>query len=361
MAGVVAYDAFDPCREPDWRFQRVLSIVNRPGEDKRPGRCSKYDDEWVRGLRGLYVLHENAKERNDERVLFQLKTKNPGLYHALRIHQRSFDSPIETFQLRSRILSGMSDEKIAAAQSTQPSTIHWYEKLFFNVRDRLTSQDWIVRKVLYPAIVEAETYNADAGNDDGAYVPKRANLVDPLWDPRVLWFAYFWKEVAVDFLLTGFYKDAGPRSQEDMDAAMNNHLVANLARLSNMGLHALPMNKYNAAEIMSVYGQFLSIAKQNAEEEEKQSLIEKSVNAMLGDMPWAVGAHTKLVGNSAAIEQYDQSPVELRTDQMLQLGSGGELPQDEIEEIQRRMQGMPEAPERKDLDQGQQEIVNANT
>lgn len=359
MPGVISYDAFDPCREPDWRFQRVLTIVHRPNNQKA-GRCSKYDDKWVKELRSVYVTYQDATERGDARVLFKLQVKKPGLFHALRIHERSFDSPIETFQLRSRLLSGMDDTDVAVAQSTQPETIYWYEKLFFNVRDRLNSPDWIIRKVLYPCVVEAETFNS-GNHDDGAYTPKRTNLTDPLWDPRVQWFAYFWGPVAVDFFLSGFLKDAGPRSQEDMDSAMENNVRSNLGRVSNMGVHAIAMNKYNAAEIMSVYAQFLSIAKQDSEESEKQTLMEKSVNAMLGDMPWSVGQHGELRGNSRAIEHYDRSAVELRSNQMLQLGSGGNLPEEELNELQRRMRGMPEAPDRNDLDDGHQEIVDENT
>ena len=356
MTQYISYDRFDPFRKPDWRYQRVLSIVQR---EPRPGRCTRHDDKWVRGLRGFILRYRNADAAGDTRTLSQLKAQNPGLYFAYEIHKQAFDRPVETFQLRARILARQDDEIIADARGTLAQTIHWYEKLFFNVRDRISSQDWVVREILYPAIVEAQTMNAGSSLDN-TFSPLRKDLVDANWDPRILWFSYFWGANAVDFFMTGFKTNAGPRSQEEMGVALENFARENLGQRTNTGLHALPMNKYNVTEIASIYGQFLSIAKADSEEAEKQTMLERSVNAMMTDMPWSVGDAGEDVIRGSKIEQYDNSAVELRTDQLLQLGSGGDLPSDDVAEIQKRMQGMPDVPEQDDLELGQEDVINGN-
>jgi hypothetical protein len=329
-------------------------------KEKQPGRCNIHDDEWVQGFRKFFARYRKADTSGNRKTLRALETSNPGLYYAHQIHIRAFEHPEEAFMLRCRILSGQTDETIAADRHTLPETIQWYEKIYFNVRDRINAQDWIVREVLYPVIVEAET-NGKLNTDQDTYVPARRELVEPLFDPRIMWFSYFFGAIAVDFAMTGFFRNARPKSQEDIGNALESFVRNALGRVSAMGVHAVPINKYNVTEILAVFGQFLSIAKADSDEEQKQSMLEKSVNAMLTDMPWAVGDRGALLVANTAVEQFDNSPVELRSDQLLQLSAGEDIPAADLAEIQRRMKGLPEAPESDEFDQRQENVSNANT
>jgi hypothetical protein len=50
--------------------------------------------------------------------------------------------------VEARLLAGQDDQTIARSVGTLPEAIACYEQLFFNVRDRLEVEDWIVQVVL---------------------------------------------------------------------------------------------------------------------------------------------------------------------------------------------------------------------
>jgi hypothetical protein len=50
--------------------------------------------------------------------------------------------------VKARLLAGQDDQTIARSVGTLPESIACYEQLFFNVRDRLDVEDWIVQVVL---------------------------------------------------------------------------------------------------------------------------------------------------------------------------------------------------------------------
>ena len=350
------FESYNLFRRPDWRYDRVIRMVQR---EPRPGRCTRHDDEWVRGFRNFIVRFQNAEAQNNDAAVYDMKHAEPGLYFAYMLYRESFNDAVTTFMLKARILARKTDIEIASDMATMPDTINWYEKLFFNIRDRIGSQDWIVKYVLYPSIAEAEAVNAGQTAQEGEYNRSNRYITQPLWDPRILWFAYFFGPASVDFWLTGFRRDAMPNSQEELGDSLEAFVREGLGRQVGMASHAMEVNKYNIGELLSIYGQFVSIAKSDVNEEQKQTMLQKSVDALLTDMPWAIGNKGVESVKGSAVEAYDDSPVELRTDQLLKLSSGEGIPEYEIAEIQNRMQGLPPAPERK-VTAGQEDLFNAN-
>ncbi len=91
------------------------------------------------------------------------------------------------------------------------------------------------------------------------------------------------------------------------------------------------INKYNVMELFATHTRIIEV-QQNAEaSEDKRSLIERHIHAMLTEIPWTVGNDSKEVFEGTVIGDYDKMAAELRDDELM-LITAGERPHG-IEEI----------------------------
>src|SRR5262245_18601852 len=71
---------YDPAIRPDWRFERVLSIVTL---ERRADRCAPFDDNYVRTMRQFMLMFRPRGPIARE----YLYVKFPGPFLALKIHE----------------------------------------------------------------------------------------------------------------------------------------------------------------------------------------------------------------------------------------------------------------------------------
>src|SRR5579862_6417329 len=188
----------NPFRRPDWRWQRVLDLVER---FPAPGRCSRGDDEWVQAARSFLCYWRNG----DERLRDQLHQEIPGLVYAIQIYEQRKDTPLPASFIEARLLAGQAAELIAKEHSTIPAAVRWYEALFFNVREYLHHRDWITSRVLAPLVISHLDCFA-ALRDDGAAAPARppdavTPVALPFDDVSLKFYAYFGGPVLVDLMI----------------------------------------------------------------------------------------------------------------------------------------------------------------
>jgi hypothetical protein len=125
-----------PLRRPQWRAERTLYLIDGHPIPRRPQR---YDDRYVRTYRKFLVelmaAGDNELRRNS---LFE-KMPSVGQAHFLYVSRDGLSRCI----LEAWLLTGLSSDEIAGEFAMDPSAIDYFEKLFFNVRDRLDCSDWI--------------------------------------------------------------------------------------------------------------------------------------------------------------------------------------------------------------------------
>jgi hypothetical protein len=125
----------NPFRPPDWRWQRAGQLA---GPGARPRRL---DDDRVRRARSFRAaLGKAGGDLRDRR----LARSHEDVHGAYRIHH---GEPRRRGEIEARLLAGQSDEEIAGRVGVEPQVVEAYESLFFNVRDRLESSDWIAFSV----------------------------------------------------------------------------------------------------------------------------------------------------------------------------------------------------------------------
>ena len=124
----------DPVRRPDWRYQRARELV---AQKRRPCWCPVRDDAAVRLMVSLLQRLRRGNESGHE----ELPAELAALMQALAI----YEGPDPEFRVRleCEILAGQSDDEIAEVLGISAACVTAYERLFFDVRERLDCVGWI--------------------------------------------------------------------------------------------------------------------------------------------------------------------------------------------------------------------------
>lgn len=337
----INFERYNPFRRPDWRFERVLKMVDR---HPTPGRSTKKDDEYVRGLRNFILRYRQYTEEQRERLCYE----NPGLYFAWLIHDRASDDQDweMAFMVQSRILARQTDMEIAIEVDTIPETIRWYEHLFFDVRSRLRARDWITKHVLVPAIVQSQ----ENAHDPDVRFP-RMPLAEPFYDATLKFFAYFGGSVILDFMVTGFKHGMMARSQEDIEDWLTEYVTQAMFRRTAMAVTQLEVNKYNVMELIALHTRLVEIKKQADLEGTTRNELERNIEGLLADMPWGVGAEGAANFDGSIVQELDEHAAELRDHELMLHASDRKLLESDTTKLGEIKAITMPAPRRKEADE----------
>jgi hypothetical protein len=134
------FPSINPCRRPQWRSERVLLLV-----DRRLRPSPRRDDHYVRAYHRFLLSYLAA---GDEKTRSLVTLGSAHLYEAHWLHH---DPDLVTRDvLQARLLTGASYEEIAKRMDTEAPVIEYFERLFFNVQDRLEASTWIAKAALGP-------------------------------------------------------------------------------------------------------------------------------------------------------------------------------------------------------------------
>ncbi len=321
MKQQIAFENLSPFRRPDWRLERVLQMVDRPG-DGSPGRSTKKDDKYVKGLRQFILRYRHY----DETARNQLAYENPGLFWAWQIHERRSDGDGQRKAdlIEARILARQDDFSIAEELCTIPETMEWYEALFFNVRDRLHGHDWIIDHVLMPAYERSRTHrdNDDVVDDAGEPGYVRRPLSEPFFDATLKFFAYFGGHVLLEYVITGFRRGMVVRSQEEIGGWLDSHYMNRIKHRAAMAGQLFECNRYNVMQLFEINNQIINIERSSDSKDAAKDSQTKAILGMMMEMKWAVGDEGAEMVEGTKLAAYDKGGVELRDHQMLMLSAG---------------------------------------
>lgn len=294
------YQKFNPFRTPNWRLDRVLQLVdNRP----RPLPVSRRrDDRYIVEYR-RFLLKWRSRTGDEERL--DMFPENPGMFmaHFIYYHpDKEWRAMVDAC-----LLAGMTDHEIGEHVGTLPEAIDAYEALFFNVRDRLTNQVWIVKTIL--GAFSARQANANGTIDEGQYYM------------LLKLFGYYGGPDVLMTLLSGCQERGRPHSLKDVANWFDETLSANIRRHAVLASRSLQTNKFNAVQIMELHTKLIEIARVQEANAGSTNADEKNIAATLTAIPWMAGpaAAKKL---PSPLQQFSETAAELRADEMLLLNAG---------------------------------------
>lgn len=303
-------------RQPDWRWERVLRVTNRP---LTPGRCSRHDDKWIRAGRNFLLRWTDAESDEERERIFWDK---PGLFYAYEFHERRHEHPEASMFIQARLLARQSYEQIANVMSTTPEAIEWYEALYFNVVEHLEARDWITKQVLLPAFAK---HHADmVPQEDGSVaLPFRDSTVaHPFLDASLKLFAYFGGPHLVDLMIHGMQSGKPLTSPEDLPAWLDQHWSNSIRRRSAQAAMQFEINKYNVMELFAVHSNIIQIERSEESQDQQKTTTERHIKAMIDEIPWAIGDQGDKAYSGTVLGRFDNMAAELRDDEVLKIGAG---------------------------------------
>lgn len=298
---------FDPFRPLNWREERVISLIEATGGPKRASR--KFDDEYIQRYRP-FLLRWRGYNSGDARM--RLFPSFPDLYHAQRFREHHDAEGQAT--LEARLMAGMSNRDIAQPAGTSPDVVRAYEKLFFNVRDRLQCMDYIRNMVIIPLVQRAVSNDAvDILTDEKRYAIYK--LMGYVGGPKVL-----------EFMLMGFKRIAAPNRMAQLGDWMDEAFNTLTRHRGMMVMQAFSFNKFTAMQLLEMCRGVIQSAEDARLAGGAVTEFHTNVEALLEQVNISVGRRAEADMTPQMVE-WEKSKVEPRADDYYGL-TDGQAPED---------------------------------
>lgn len=303
---------YDPHLRPEWRYLRVLDLVDRYPQ---AARCSVRDDLYVRGLR-QYVLRWRRRDEDGKKALYH---EDPALAYAYQIYERAGTDPNTQFQLEARILAQQPFEEIAEACHVLPQTVDWYEACYFNVLPRIRCHDWVLRQVLVPPVGRGDVGRmAKQRRTGGAFEP----IVAPWIDWTCKFFAYFGGPIVLEYVLSGGLRGKQINTQEAAADFVNFVHQRTIQRRSAQASLLFEVNQLNVLQLFEMHTRIIEAARAAEQDGNNLAEIEININSMLTQFTWPVGIEGKRLYADTPVGRYDEGAAELTDEELLAVAAG---------------------------------------
>jgi hypothetical protein len=129
----VDVDINDPFRRLDWHWWCATQVV----ADGKRGSPYRHDAETI-----VLIKFWREEKRRGDRTGSRAVSEWWPLDEVVALHQ---EGGLKCAEIQALILAGQDDKMIAERCGAAPEIVDWYERTFFNVRDRLAAaRDWVV-------------------------------------------------------------------------------------------------------------------------------------------------------------------------------------------------------------------------
>ena len=294
------YSHKNPTRPVDWRWQRAALAASGeyPLSRRRDG------DAWVARATKFIREHENCETELDMAELAEL---HPVIYWAYDIWYTRDDTgnPVRS-EVEARLLADDQTDNIARRVNTEVEVIEAYERLFFNVREKLVNRGYLMHCVLGPAV----------------HLGFQSSEYDLIWKL----FALLGGPLAVDLMVDQSVGHARPDRASDLKYFVADVAQNDLRRVAMLALKTLRINNFNAMEIIDKFLKLVELERTGgAGGGIATEAVKQNVHAMLVSLPFTVGRRLAHV-DAAPLDRYDDLPAELRYEEVMAASAGQEVP-----------------------------------
>lgn len=297
---MIQYHRFNPFRPAAWRWERARTM-----REKKIRMSRDPDDRYVNKAYKFQAKLARCKEDIDR---WELMERYPDIYAAYLIYSRGGGEerhPLR-YAIEARILAGQTAEQIASLIGIEPTIIDLYEKIFFNVTEKLRNTDYIMTCVLGPSV--------HSGLSDRDY--------DLLWKL----FGYLYGPTVLDAFIHSTTARFRPETGEEVDICLADDARHAIRRKVAVVARTFAINPFSQSELLNIYARFIEIEKAS-DSGKAQDVIMQNIQVMLNKLPWETGEPTKSTNvDQAKLVGYDVGNTELRTEELLAVTMGKEAP-----------------------------------
>jgi hypothetical protein len=238
----------------------------------------------------------------------QLEENHPVIFWAHDIwHTQKEDvgNPMRS-EVEARLLADDAVENIARRIATSVEVIEAFERLFFNVRERLYNRGYLMHCVLGPAV----------------HLGFQASEYDLLWKL----FGLLGGPLAVDLMIDQSVGHARPDRAGDLKYFVADIAQNDLRRVAMVALKTLRINSFNAVELINNFLKLVELERTGGSGAGiAAEAMKQNVHAMLISLPFAVG-HQAIHVDSAPMDRYDDLAADLRYEEVMAASAGQEVP-----------------------------------
>lgn len=297
--GHAIYELRNPFRSPAWRAERAQYLANHKPNPKLPSR--HLDDQYTKDYRS-FLLRWNDGEEERRKLYYN----NPALYYS---HVYSLQ-PDEEWRamLDAYILARCCDEYIAYEFNILPDTVHYYETLHFNVRDRLEARAYIAKTVLGPSFSRSLEYNE--------------TITQTVRHNAYRLFGYAGGPFVLDAIISGFQDDAIPAKPDQAAEWLDTAVKSSLRAKSAIAAQFFVVNKFNVMQLFEITQRYMQ-----SDREARLAAggaggdYTANVEKFLEGLPVSVGAEARRHATPQMLE-YEKSAVEPNVEEQYALAAG---------------------------------------
>jgi len=288
----------NPRRAPNWRWLRAVQI------DTGGPRASKTLDgpagfTWIRRASRLKRRHALVANRPND--LYSLVRMDKDLFWA---HSIWADEKAPTrWAIEARILAGETDEEIAKKVGCDPGVVSAYEAVFFDVREKLAHQEYVVNVVMADAVTRGLT----------------ERQYDLLWKM----FGYKGGGYVLDAMISKFTDIRRPEKAEDVSAFFQESAINSMRHKAAVAAFTVPINTHTQLLLLDAYVKYVEIERTTENASKANTNIVQNIGTMLASLPFKIG--TKLDSEGDKMVPFDNSAAELRGDELMIVAAGGKL------------------------------------
>jgi hypothetical protein len=297
---------YSPYRPTRWRYDRVMELVESPDRRTR-NPIPNVDDEWTRQAFVFMKKWDKYSELDtDEEVESKrrgLVNNNLPLYQAYEFFLKPDGDKLKG-EVEARILTGQDDLTIADKVSCFPESVEWYEKMFYNVRDRLKNTSYVVNNVIGP-LVSAGFENATV-------------------ELTAKFFGFIYQNVQLmEQILLGINTTITPPANgQDTLSFFDSSIENTIQTLVMRTAHSMAPNKFDAKEMLIVWKDLMSLRREASGSDMSRTNIEENVSAFLSSITWSVGRQRQELLDSTPLAGYVGHTAEPRAMEQLALIAG---------------------------------------
>jgi len=300
------YEMYSPRRLPRWRYDRLEGMLKRrPRREPVEGRDDASIVEAYPFLRRwrAFDRKEGSPQEIEELRREALFLDNIGLYYAMETFLSPQDDRTRAM-IEAYILARLTDEQISARIALHPEHILWYERLFFNVRDRLTSCRYVMDIVLGSMVNQGvEAFNLGQS---------------------AKWFAYWAGADIADMIMDGYDKQTPvPGPEQDKAQFLYNLFASQCVSRAAASINSVELNNFSFKDFSEYSFRVQELTQKRAEEAGgTRSPLEDIASVMLHAVPWSVGSTRREVIADTPIASYVGHAAEPRVEELLAIANG---------------------------------------
>lgn len=254
---------------PNWRWDSAGTVHQNYGHYSDYVRRPGDDDFFIKRVLPFYFT--NANESKNSKARIQLEKKFPDLFWALSLYlEESWDK----WTLEALVCGDYPVEKIAELLFTEVSCIEAYEKMFYDIRDRIDNKVYMFSNVFRNSFMA-----------NGA-----------MYYPDMLWKVLAWKHSCgpeVFLEVVDYTKAPPPQAQAAITTSINNKMILD----TWTAVWNRRINGFNENFVVDQYQRLLELEQNGVGSVQTASQLGVLVDALSGSMRLA-----SLKDNLSAVE-----------------------------------------------------------